>query len=102
MKKLLAQTDFKTKLLHDIEQEVLSADDFPHEEPRLLLSAISEVVDYHLGYALLKQAQRQTEADLLEKLDADQKDLLEKFKADNKKAVQGVEDELRSAGLRIR
>ena len=88
MKKLLAQTTFKSQLLQDIEQEVLDNDDFPHEKPRLLLSEIGEVVDSHLERALLKQAQKQTEADLLEK-----------FNADKKKAFKGVEDELRSAGL---
>jgi len=99
MKKLLAQTDFKSQLLQDIETEVLEGDEFPHGEHRLLISEISEAVDYHLGGALLKQAQEQTEADLLEKFHADKMDLLEKFNADKQKAVQEVEDELRSAGL---
>lgn len=102
MKKLLAQTDFKIQLLQDIETEVLEGDEFPHGEHRLLISVVSEAVDYHLGGALLKQAQEQTEADLLEKFHADKQDLLEKFNANKEKAVQGVEAELRSAGLMLK
>ena len=88
MKELLAQLTFKPKLLEGIEQEVLEHSDFPHERPSLLSSEMGEVVNSHLGRALLKQAQKQTEAELLEK-----------FNADKKKALKGVEEELTSAGL---
>jgi hypothetical protein len=84
MKDLLAQPTFKSQLLEDIEQEVLEDDDFPHERPSVLTSEIGVVVNFHLGRAFLKQAQKQTEAELLEK-----------FNADKKKAL----GELRSAGL---
>lgn len=88
MKELLAQSTLKSQLLQDIEQVVLEDNDFPHERPSLLSSEISEVVNSHLGRALLKQAQKQTEAELLEK-----------FNADKKKALKEVEEELKGAGL---
>ncbi|CAD0096619.1 unnamed protein product [Aureobasidium mustum] len=88
MKELLAQSTFKPNLVKDIEQDVLKDDKFPHKKPNVLNAEIGEIVNSHLGAALLKHAQKQTEAKLLKK-----------FNADTKKALEGLKEELKGAGL---
>jgi hypothetical protein len=88
MKELLAQTTFEEKLLEDIEQELLKSEKFPFGKPNPPNTKIGEIVNSHLGRALLEQAQKQTEAKLLEK-----------FNADTKKSLEAVKEELKGAGL---
>lgn len=88
MKELLAQPTSKSNLLKDIEQGVLKDDKFPHKKPSLLNSEIGEIVNSHLGSALLKHAQKQTEAKMLKK-----------YNADTRKALDGLKEELKGAGL---
>jgi hypothetical protein len=61
---------------------------FHHERSALLKAEIGEIVNFNLGCALFKQAQKQTEAKLLEK-----------FRTKTKKALDGVKEELKGAGL---
>jgi hypothetical protein len=88
MKELLAQPSFKPDFMEEIEQEVLKDEEFPHERSALLKAEIGEIVNFSLGCALFKQAQKQTEAKLLEK-----------FRTKTKKALDGVKEELKGAGL---
>jgi hypothetical protein len=53
-----------------------------------LNAEIGEIVNFHLGCALFKQAQKQTEVKHLEK-----------FRAKTKKALDEVKEELQGAGL---
>jgi hypothetical protein len=88
MEELLAQPTFKPNFLEEIEQEVLKDDKFPHGKSTLLNAEIGEIVNFHLGCAFFKQAQKQTETKYLEK-----------FRAKTKKALDGVKEELQGAGL---
>jgi hypothetical protein len=60
MKELLAQPSFKPDFMEEIEQEVLRDKEFPHERSALLKAEIGEIVNFNLGCALFKQAQKQT------------------------------------------
>lgn len=85
MKALLAQTSFKPQILEDIGQEVRESDNFPFNN---LNTHIGQLVNTHLGQALLEQAQKEIK-----------ESLLRKFNADTNRALEEVKDELKDAGL---
>jgi hypothetical protein len=69
-------------------QASTEADESPHERPTLPKAEIGEIVNFNLGYALFKQAQKQTAAKLLGK-----------FRTKTRKALDGVKEESKGAGL---
>lgn len=85
VKELLAQTDFRAKLLDGVEQEIMGSDDFPQTN---LKTEIGGIVKSHLRTAVLKRAQEKKEVELLQK-----------FAVDKQKAMEAVEQELKDAGL---